>query len=406
MKKKATHTLNFIVYWCLICIPFSVAISPAFTSAFISLLFTGYFVKKLINQEKISIKTSIDAPYLVFFLISIISIYNSIDYSSSIKGIFKLIEACLLYSIFSEEVKDRAHIKKIIFSLIGGLCLASTNAIWQVLFGYDFIRHHKLINNIGLMRATGPFPNANVLGVYLAPLTVIAFGLARYNSSRTKKSALMLILLVSLTALFFTFSRPAALAVMLSIMLVAIFKKDRLVIVMLTVILLIAPFIAPKNIKNWAKEVKYNPVIMLCNYDRISIYKNTLNMIKYHPITGVGLNTFSKNYLTYKLPEPENAKTGDTIYAHNNFLHMAGEIGILGLLAFLWLLWRLFVACKSIYSRLDEPDLKNLALCLTAGLFAFLINGLTETNLYYQRVSIMFWYLVGFALSLKKFIKR
>ena len=403
MKKRAVDTLNFITYWSLICIPFSVAISPAFTSSFVSLLFTAYFIKKLINKEKILIKTSIDAPFLILFLVSIISIYNSIDYSSSIRGVFKLIEACLLYSIFVEEVKDKPHIRKIIVSLLAGLCLASINAIWQVFTGYDFIRHHTLINNIGLMRATGPFPNANVLGVYLSPLIVITFGLARYSSSGIKKYALFSILLVSLAALFFTFSRPAALAVILSIALVAIFKKDRLVIAILAAILLISPFVAPKSIKNWAKEVKYNPIIMLCNYDRISIYKNTLNMIKHNPIIGVGLNTFSKNYLAYKLPEAENARTGDTIYAHNNFLHMAGEIGIFGLLAFLWLLWMLFAACQNIYRRLDEAVLKNLVLCLSAGMAAFLINGLTETNLYYQRVSVMFWYLAGFALSLKKF---
>ncbi len=406
MKKKVIAALNFISYWCLICIPFSVAISPAFTSAFISFLFTSYFAKKFINKENLAVKTSINAAYLTFFSISLISIFWSIDYPSSIRGIFKLIEACLLYLIFVDEIKDKGHIKKVVFSLLGGLCLASINSIWQILSGYDFIRHHALINNIGLMRATGPFPNANVLGVYLAPLIVIAFGLVRYSSQGIKKLILTLILLIALTALVFTFSRPAALAVVISVAILAVLKRDRLVIVVLLIILLVAPFIAPKNIKKWAQEVKYNPIIMLCNYDRISIYRNTINMIKHHPITGVGLNTFSKNYLTYKLPEPANAKTGNTIYAHNNFLHMAGEIGILGLLAFLWLLWQLLTACKNIYFRLDEADLKNLALCLTAGLIAFLINGLTETNLYYQRVSIMFWYLVGFTLSLKKFTKR
>ncbi len=406
MKKIIVNIPGSIVYWCLICIPFSVAVAPAFSSAFVSFLFTFYFAKKFINKEKLAVKTSINTPYLIFFFISLVSIYNSIDYSSSVRGIFKLIEACLLYLIFVDEIKDKEQIKKIVFSLLGGLCLASINSIWQVFTGYDFIRHHALINNIGLMRATGPFPNANVLGVYLAPLTVIAFGLARYNSRGIKKAILTLILLISLTALIFTFSRPAALGVVVSIALMAIFKKDRLVIAILAIILLGAPFIAPKNIKNWAKEVKYSPLILMCNYDRISIYRNSLNMIKHNPIIGVGLNTFSKNYLAYKLPEAPNGKTGDTIYAHNNFLHMAGEIGILGLLAFLWLLWRLFAACKNIYRRLDEADLKNLAFCLAAGMIAFLINGLTETNLYYQRVSVMFWYLAGFALSLNKFTKR
>ena len=38
-----------------------------------------------------------------------------------------------------------------------------------------------------------------------------------------------------------------------------------------------------------------------------------------------------------------------------------------------------------------------------ACLIAFLVNGLTESSLYYSRVTLIFWYLVGVSLGLKKF---
>ncbi|MFA5089654.1 MAG: O-antigen ligase family protein [Candidatus Omnitrophota bacterium] len=201
-----------------------------------------------------------------------------------------------------------------------------------------------------------------------------------------------------------TFSRPTILALFLSILFLVIVKKDKVVAGLLLLVLVISPFVAPKGLKDWARLINYNPIIFMCNHDRISIYRNSLNMIRHHPVLGVGVNTFSKNYLKYKLPEPENAQTADNMYAHNTFLQMAGEIGLLGLLAFLWLLFNLFKRGARIYRSLSDRYYKIISLSLSVCLFAFLVNGLTETSLYYARVAMIFWYLAGFSLALEKFI--
>jgi len=162
----------------------------------------------------------------------------------------------------------------------------------------------------------------------------------------------------------------------------------------------------PKNIKDWAKKVNYNPAVFMLNPDRISMYRNTLNMIRHHPLLGVGVNTFSQNYLTYKLPEPPGAETASHIYAHNNFLHLAADIGLLGLGVFIWLLFNLFKQAIHVYRNTKDEYYKIVSLSLSACLVAFLINGLTETSLYYSRVAMIFWYLAGFSLSLDKFLPR
>jgi O-antigen ligase len=127
-------------------------------------------------------------------------------------------------------------------------------------------------------------------------------------------------------------------------------------------------------------------------------------MIRHHPFIGVGLNTFSKNYGKYKLQSAEEyAHTPDTIYAHNIYLHMAGETGLLGLFAFLGFLFVVFKQAARALGKLNDDYLKTVAMCLIACLIAFLINGLTETSLYYSRVSMIFWYLIGFSLALNKF---
>lgn len=404
MKEKIIKALSLAVYWSLVLIPFSIAIAPAFTSFFIGLLFFSFFVKKVFKKEKFFAKTPIDLPFFILVVISIISIINSIDYIASMRGILKLVQYAFIYLIFVEELKGRLHIKRIILALLLGGFLASFDAIWQIVFGWDFIRGHLPIINIGLKRATAGFPNANVLGIYLTPIAPVASGFALYYLKKGKKLSMFVIAGLIAVSIILTFSRPAGLAFYLSLLFLGIFKKDKKIISILLTLLLILPFIAPKNIKDWAQYVDYNPIVFMCNYDRISIYRNTLNMIKHNPVLGVGISTFDKNYYKYKLPEPEGAKTGMSMYAHNNFLHMAGEIGLVGLAVFLWLLYRLFSYCHYLYKNLEDKFTKLLSLCLTTSLIAFLINGLTETNLYYSRVAILFWYIIGFILSLKKFL--
>jgi putative inorganic carbon (hco3(-)) transporter len=241
------------------------------------------------------------------------------------------------------------------------------------------------------------------MAVYLTAIAALIIGLTIFHYKGKIKAIMSVISISVATGIFLTFSRGAGLGLYLSIFFLSVARKKKILSFILIGILLIFPFVMPSNIKNWAREIKYQPLVFLCNYDRISIYRNALNMIKHHPFIGVGVNTFSKNYAKYKLPEPENAKTPDSIYAHNIYLHTAGEIGLLGLGAFFWMLFSLFKKNIQIYNNLKDDYLQIISISLVACLIAFLINGFTETNLYYARVAMIFWYIIGFSLALNKF---
>jgi O-antigen ligase len=162
----------------------------------------------------------------------------------------------------------------------------------------------------------------------------------------------------------------------------------------------------PQNIKDWAKSVNYNPVVLLTCQTRVSLYQNTANMISKHPFIGVGINTFSKNHGNYKLATVEAVtKTDDIIYAHNNFLQMGGEMGLLGLGVFLVFLFLVLKESWIVFQKNQDPFLKALSISVFATIIAYLINGFTETSLYYSRVAMIFWYLVGMSLALGRLTK-
>lgn len=401
--QKAVKYLKFISYWAIILIPFSIAIAPGVVNTFIGFLFFSFLAGKILNRERLFVSTPINLPFLLFMVVSLVSFINSVDYGASFRGMEKLVINALLFLICAEEIRDRKHMNRIILSVIFGASLASFDAIWQVNFGKDFIRGNLPIINIGLTRATAAFPDANVFGVYLSAITPLIIGLTLFYFKGREKIAMILAAALATTGIILTFSRGTALGLYVGVLFISICKRSKIVSLSLVILLLVFPFILPRTIKDWAKVGHYNPVVFMCNTDRISVYKNSVNMVKHHPIIGVGVNTYSKNYLKYKLPEPDDARTGDFMYAHNHFLQMAGEVGLTGLGIFLWLLFRLFKRNMHIFRSLKDEYYKILSLSIAACLIAFLVNGLTETSLYYSRVSMIFWYFTGFTLALGRF---
>ena len=402
---KMLEVLDFIIYWSIIIMPFSVAIAPGIANTFIGLFCVLFIVKKLITRQAFSCDRLTLVFFGIFFAASAISIINTVSYSASFQGIIKLLKYILIFLVCSEEIRDKQHIQRIFIAICAGICLVSIDALWQMVFGYDFIHHIAIQSAIGLPRPTASFPNPNVFGVYVTALTPIVLGLTFFYFRGRSKLFMFIVSILGLLSVYLTLSRGAGLGIYLAILFLSIAKKKRLLTLILIGILVIFPFVMPKNIKQWAKEVNYNPLVLLCNQDRISIYSNTINMIKHHPFIGVGLNTFSKNYGKYKTAAAEKyAHTADTIYAHNIYLQTAGEVGLLGLAAFLLFLFQVFRSTLNTSRRLSDEYLKITALSLVACLIAFLVNGLTETSLYYPRVVMVFWYLIGVSLALNKFI--
>jgi len=71
----------------------------------------------------------------------------------------------------------------------------------------------------------------------------------------------------------------------------------------------------------------------VASYDvRIGYWRGALAMARDHPVAGVGLGTFGANYARYRWPLARVAQA-----AHNDYLQVLAELGVIGLAAFLWL---------------------------------------------------------------------
>lgn len=401
-----TKYLDYLIYFSLMAIPFFMGIAPAPMNVFMGLLVFAFLAKKALKKERLFSHTPINLPLLFLLLASCLSLFNSVDLRDSLKGgIARLLSYLVIFFIVSQEVRNKKQLSNILFSILAGLVLVSLDSLWQVFKGQDFIRGYAPVVNLGMVRATASFKDSNTLGIYLSAFAPLIFGLSLYYFKGKTKALFLGLSLIILSAIAFTYSRPTLLAIYLALLFFALAKKDKFLITLLLILTMLSPLLLPVSVRQWAKEMEYNPLRFMCNDDRIAVYRNSLKMIKAHPFIGVGAGAYMKSYRYYKeSPEYRNVVTLDEMKAHNNFLHLAGEIGLAGLAVFLWLLYRLFRESFRIQRNLQDEYPKIVSLSLIICLAAFLINGLTESSLYYSRVGPIFWYLAGLSLSLAKFI--
>jgi O-antigen ligase len=405
IRDKIIIFCNKAIYWEIIFIPFVASFSSAAVNVFIALLLVTFIFKKILDRDFNTIRGPLNISFGILFVVSLVSILNSINITSSIQGIVKIIKYGSLLLILNSEIKDKEHIKKIIGAALFGLLLASLDGIYQLIFGVDFFRHKPYDTVIGLARLKAAFPHTNIFAGYLALFVPISVLLSLYYLKGTKRIISRVISALGLFCLVFTFSRSAVFGVWLAILLISLIKKDRLLSLILILMVVVAPFVAPKGIRDWSKSTTSIPELIL-NKERFALYETSFNMIRHHPLIGVGVNTYCLNYQKYKLHNT-SGDTADTMwYAHNSYLQMASEIGIIGFLVFLYLLFKLFKGSIRFFVKADDNFLRLSSLGLLMGIFAFLIHGFTETNLYYPKIAVLFWFQLALLAKIIYFKKE
>src|SRR6185295_13928638 len=126
-----------------------------------------------------------------------------------------------------------------------------------------------------------------------------------------------------------------------------------------------------------------------------------LEMIKAHPMIGIGLNTAYDQKASYI---PSFFDDEDWIYiAHNQYLLIAAEAGLIGLLAFLRILW---VAIASAATAARGSGIVGET---GAVLFAYLLGFVWGMNLDFyggMQVYVLLWFVFGCAAGVQVLARR
>lgn len=136
------------------------------------------------------------------------------------------------------------------------------------------------------------------------------------------------------------------------------------------------------------------------NYERILMWHSALNMFIEHPITGIGIGNYHKEYVShYRSPLSKE----DTWHPHNVLLSMLAQSGLIGTIGYLLLF--IYLYYKSISNYIKDKNIIDLT--FLSSLLAFSLNGLTDCNFVghnLKELTYMFYFITGMYLVCKKYI--
>lgn len=311
-------------------------------------------------------------PIILFALALLISLIFSQNKSDSLSELYKYISGLLLLLVaaFLSEKEKSLTIRVIVAA---GLVI-SFLAIYQYFFGFrhvlNYLSDNKLSSPFALdylarKRVFLPFVTPGILGGYLAmtiPLLLI------------NKNRFWLILPVFF-ALFLTKSLGAFLSLFCALIIYVYVRKK---IKMAHLFGLLGLFLLIIIIFIWrsATQKEYIQPIF-STVMRLNYWKGTLEIIKAHPWVGVGLGNFN-----LKLSR----------YAHNSYLQIWAEMGILGLFSFIWIMCAVI---KSYFKNPAQLLYKNQAACLFAASTVFLIHNFLDFTFFLPEVFFVWWVIFG-----------
>lgn len=127
---------------------------------------------------------------------------------------------------------------------------------------------------------------------------------------------------------------------------------------------------------------------------RTRIWRETLPLIRAYPVFGCGLGAYESSFLPYKSVAPMQAVE----FAHNDYLQLLAEMGILGFGV------AIGIGCLLVRSALraaaGEGESRDLGLACTGSFAAIALHSFTDFNLYIPANAMVLAWIAGIAAGL------
>ena len=248
----------------------------------------------------------------------------------------------------------------------------------------------------------------NAYSQIMIPLIPLA-----YNRLMAEKKPLLRIVagyafIISILTIIFTFSRNGFATMALVIIISLLYKppKPYVFVVMILLMIPLGRYIPADYLDRVSTLTDLLPGIGDQNAaiqevsfrGRLSENMAGWLMFRDHPLVGVGLANYPEYYQEYSRQlgiDARNVQRG----AHNLYLQIAAEQGLIGLFTFGVIIWSAFYRmglAKKIFRQHNAQPFADLTTALMIGLTGYLVAGIF-IHLAYPRY---FWLLYGLALAL------
>jgi heptosyltransferase-2 len=343
-------------------------------------------------------------PFLWFLLaylaMNLVSLTQTDYPMTSARGIVKVLKNLFLCLSVVYVVDSEDKFRRIFQWILTVAVVISIDALIQGATGVELIRGRDMTAFIGeTKRITGPFRHANDFAAFLSFvlilfLAVVARGFAFFSRRQyaffVAGAALLAVCLLG------TYSRGAWLAVAVAAGLYALITRSRVLIGLMLLAGLGGFLFSPPLVKARVLSIFDGKDGTI--HSRKELWAESGRMIRQSPWLGLGVNTYARNEPAFKV----ESSPMDRQYAHNGYLQIAAEIGLLGLASFLAVF--LYFLASSLGAFLKSPPgfLRMAGVALLFGILSFLIHSATDTNLQSVLLVNTLWFAKGLAWAARR----
>jgi len=374
-----------------------ISITGAQTAVSFALLV--WLVRIFLMKKFHLVKNPLNIPIAAFLVAVAIGVIMAVDFKYSLKRYMSLGWTSIFF-LTVNNVKDVTRFKKLVRILILITTIAGAYGIFQHLTKIDFFGNVKHLH-LPLARSTGFFDGPATFGNYILLVLPLVIGLSYYSKTIREKRWLGLSSLIILTAIIFSYGRGVWLGLIAGLIFMAILSSRRLFLSIVAGIIVCSMFILILPSSEFSQRVvgtfrSKRPV-----GDRTEFWEGSLRIVRDYPITGVGWEGFRKVYPRYRPVEARESGCN----AHNNFIDVTVDGGLLGLGMFLWLLMTIYKVSFHIFKKLEDGYLKGISWGFLGSFTAFLIAGLSQYNFGDSEVVMLFYFLLGMVMVIPRLVE-
>lgn len=376
------------------------------------LMFVSWLLRLSLNQAlKVRFYPWVTIPFLLIWLISAAGLSRAVMPGViKVENLWVLLESWLIFLYFANNIRDRQMVINILLVLLATGVLQALLGLGQfftggtlglTIFG-EGESYMMMQAGVGYVsRVMGTFGHPNALAGYLVMLFLINLALFWAPiAPRLKILLIPMFLLISCT-LTLTFSRGAWLALglsgMVTVYLCIARRSRRLVLSLLVALfLMVVFFVTSMGVITPLRERLFEEDYGAAR-SRVPMSQVALTIISQHPWLGVGLGDY-----TAAAPYYDKTKEGISITfpypVHNEFMLIAGELGIPALVLFLVMLGYIFIQLLRFSRSREDPILPYIAIALAGSYLGWFI--FQQTRFDYVLLKNSFWLLAGLSLAL------
>lgn len=302
-----------------------------------------------------------------------------------------MVEPVIFYVVLRTSRLDRKSLLRLVDTLLLAGVIVSIVGFWLYIQGEATITAEE-----GARRLASVYGSPNNVALFLGRCIPFALTFILIKTNRMRRSfAAAALLIMGIAAAFSQSAGALFIGIPASIIAVLLFIWGKRAI--LPILGLAgagaAIFLVALQSARFARLLDFSSGT---NFARIRVWHSALNMLRDHPITGIGLDQFLYQFRGIYIM-PDAWQEPNLSHPHNFIFDFWLRLGIFGILIFVWIqaaFWQAAHRAHVLY-RVRDPLTFALVVGIMGSMINLLAHGLVDNSVYVQDLAYIFVLLLG-----------